>query len=50
VRRMTIGVALILVAVGGAAYLAWPHLPARTRQPIDDWVRRLSALIGQRRL
>jgi hypothetical protein len=43
-------VALILVAVGGAAYLAWPHLPARTRQPIDDWVRRLSALIGQRRL
>ena len=50
VRRMTIGVALILVAVGGAAYLAWPHLPARTRQPIDNWLRRLSALVGQRRL
>jgi serine/threonine protein kinase len=50
VRRMTIGVALILVAIGGAAYLAWPHLPARTRQPVDDWVRHLGALVGQRRL
>ena len=45
---MTIRVALILVAVGGAAYLAWPHLPAPTRQPVDSWLRRLSALVGQR--
>ena len=50
VRRMTIRVALILVAVGGAAYLAWPHLPAQTRQPLDSWLRRLSALVGQRHL
>ncbi len=48
VRRMTLRVALILVAAGGAAYLTWPHLPARTRQPIDDWLRRLGALVGQR--
>ena len=50
VGRMTIRVALILVAVGGAAYLAWPHLPAGTRQPIDNWLRRLSALVSQRHL
>ena len=50
VRRMTIRVVLILVAVSGAAYLAWPHLPAGTRQPIDNWLRRLSALVGQRHL
>ncbi len=49
VRRMTIRVALILVAVGGAAYLSWPHLPARARQPIDNWLRQLSTLVGQHR-
>ena len=48
VRRMTIRAALILVAVGGAAYLARPHLPAPARQAIDSWVRRLGALLAQR--
>ena len=45
---MTIRAALILVAVGGAAYLAWPHLPAQARQAIDNWLRPLGALVGQR--
>ena len=33
VRRMTIRAAVILVAVGGAAYLARPHLPAGPGRP-----------------
>jgi serine/threonine-protein kinase len=48
VRRMTIRVALIVVAAGGAAYLAWPHLPAQARRPVEDSLRRLGALVGQR--
>jgi hypothetical protein len=47
VGRMTIRVALVLVAVGGAAYLARPHLPAQIRQPLDNGLRRLGALVGQ---
>ena len=48
VRRMTIRVALIVVAAGGAAYFAWPHLPAQARQPVDSLLRRLGAVVGQR--
>ena len=47
-RRMTIRVALIVVAAGGAVYLAWPHLPAQARQPVENSLRRLSAVLGQR--
>jgi len=45
-RRMTIGAALIVVAVGGAFYLAFPHLPVWARQPIDAWLRHLPAPLG----
>ena len=48
VRRMTIRAALILVALGGAFYFAWPHLPARAKQPIDSWLRHLPAPLGSR--
>jgi serine/threonine protein kinase len=40
-RRTAIGLALVLAAAGGALYLALPHLPARARQPIDNWLRHL---------
>jgi len=43
VRRMTIRAALLLVALGGAAYLAWPHLPAWSKRPVDNLRRRLHA-------
>jgi serine/threonine protein kinase len=42
-RRMTIRAALILVALGGAFYFAYPHLPAWAKQPIDNLLRRISA-------
>jgi serine/threonine-protein kinase len=42
-RRMTIRAALILLVLGGAFYFARPHLPAWTREPIDNWLRRLHA-------
>jgi serine/threonine-protein kinase len=48
VRRMTLRAALILVAAGGALYLARPHLPAWARQPIDGWLGRLHAPFGPR--
>jgi serine/threonine-protein kinase len=40
-RRMAIAAALLLVAMGATFYFALPHLPARVRQPIDSWLRRL---------
>ena len=45
-RRMTIRAALILVALGAGFYFALPHLPARAKQPIDNWLRRLPAPLG----
>jgi serine/threonine-protein kinase len=48
VRRMTLRAALILVAAGGAFYLARPHLPAWARQPIDNGLRRLHLPLGPR--
>jgi hypothetical protein len=44
--RMALRAALILVALGGAFYLALPHLPAWARGPIDGWLHRLPASIG----
>ena len=46
VRRMTIRAVLILVVLGGAFYVAWPHLPAWAKQPIHKWIRRLPAPLG----
>jgi serine/threonine protein kinase len=46
--RMTLRVALILAATGGALYLARPHLPAWAKQPIDSWLERLPAPLGSR--
>jgi serine/threonine protein kinase len=45
-RRMTIRAAVIVVVLGGATYFAWPHLPARARQPIEIWLQHLPAPIG----
>jgi serine/threonine protein kinase len=45
-RRMTIRAALVLVAVGGAFYFAFPHLPASVKQPIDNWLHRLPVPLG----
>jgi serine/threonine-protein kinase len=47
-RRMTIRAALILAVLGGASYLAWPHLPAWAKRPINDWFGHLPAPIGRR--
>ena len=47
-RRMTIGAALIVVALGGAFYFARPHLPAWTTQRIDHLLQRLHAPFGAR--
>jgi serine/threonine-protein kinase len=46
VRRMTIRAALILVVLGGAFYVARPHLPAWILEPVDGWLRRLPAPLG----
>ena len=46
--RMTLRVALILAATGGALYLARPHLPVWAKQPIDSWLARLPAPLGSR--
>ena len=46
VGQMTIRAVLILVALGGAFYVARPHLPAWAKQPIDNWIRRLPAPLG----
>jgi len=43
VRRMTIRAVLIVVALGGAFYFVHPHLPAWAKQPIDNWLRGLTA-------
>jgi hypothetical protein len=43
---MTVRAAVILVALGAAFYFALPHLPARAKQPIDNWLRRLPAPLG----
>ena len=48
VGRMTLRLALILAATGGALYLARPHLPAWAKQPIDSWLERLPAPLGSR--
>jgi len=45
-RRMTIRAALIVVALGGAFYFAWPHLPSWARKPVDGWLHRLPAPLG----
>jgi serine/threonine protein kinase len=42
--KMTIRAALIAVALGGVGYFAWPHLPARAKQPIENWLRHLPAV------
>jgi serine/threonine protein kinase len=43
-RRMAIRSAVIVVALGGAFYFAWPHLPTWARKPIDSWLHSLPAI------
>jgi len=45
-RRMIIGAALVLAAIGGAFYFALPHLPAWAKGPIDNWLRQVTAPLG----
>jgi len=47
-RRMTIRAVLILVALGGAFYVARPHLPGWAQQRIDSWIRGLPAPLGSK--
>jgi hypothetical protein len=42
-RRMAIRAAVVIVALGGGFYFAWPHLPAWAKQPIDGLFHRVSA-------
>jgi hypothetical protein len=46
VRRTTIRVAVVVVALGGAFYFAHPHLPRWATEPVDGWLRRLPAPLG----
>jgi serine/threonine-protein kinase len=41
VRKMAIRTAVIVVALGGAGYFSWPHLPAWVKEPVGGWLRRL---------
>jgi serine/threonine protein kinase len=43
VRRTTIRLAVLMVALGGALYFAYPHLPRWAAEPLDGWLRRLPA-------
>jgi len=44
--RMAIRAAVVLVVLGGAFYFARPHLPAWTKQPIDNLVRRVTGRLA----
>ena len=43
VLRTTIRLAVLVVALSGALYFAYPHLPRWAAAPFDDWLRRLPA-------
>jgi serine/threonine-protein kinase len=43
VRRTMIRLAVLVVALGGALYLAYPHLPRWATEPLDGWMQRLPA-------
>jgi hypothetical protein len=43
VRRTTIRLAVLMVALGGALYFAYPHLPRWAAEPLDAWLQRLPA-------
>jgi hypothetical protein len=42
-----IRLAIVTVALGGALYFAYPHLPRWATEPLDGWLRRLPAPLGQ---
>jgi serine/threonine protein kinase len=43
VRSTMIRLAVLVVALSGALYFAYPHLPQWARDPLDGWLRRLPA-------
>jgi serine/threonine-protein kinase len=43
VRRTTIRLAVLVVALGGGLYFAYPHLPRWAAAPLDGWMRKLPA-------
>jgi serine/threonine protein kinase len=45
-RRMSIRAAIVVLALGGASYFAWPHLPAWIKRPITNWVSGVSVEFG----
>jgi len=45
-RRLAIRAAIIIVALGGASYFAWPHLPAWIKKPIKNWMSGVSIEFG----
>jgi serine/threonine-protein kinase len=47
--RVAVGVVVLGAAIGGATYLALPHLPAWARRPIDNWLGRAGAVVGLHR-
>ena len=47
-RRWTIRAAIVLALLSGAFYIARPRLPAWTTQPVDNFVRRLTAPFGSK--
>jgi hypothetical protein len=42
-RSTMIRLAVLVVALSGALYFAYPHLPQWARDPLDGWLRRLPA-------
>jgi serine/threonine-protein kinase len=45
-RRLAIRAAIVIVALGGASYFAWPHLPKWITQPISNWLSGVSVEFG----
>jgi eukaryotic-like serine/threonine-protein kinase len=45
-RRLAIRAAIVVVALGGASYFAWPHLPKWIKQPIHNWLSGVSVEFG----
>jgi serine/threonine-protein kinase len=45
-RRLAIRAAIVVLALGGASYFAWPHLPAWIKRPISNWVSGVSVEFG----